>query len=94
MGVSRPRYRYVAFRVESSRAFSREEVRAALRDLPDRPWLVDFEGSEGLARATNLTKDAVVEALNSLRRIGPEAVRVTTLGTSGTIRKARAKYLA
>jgi len=47
----------------------------------------------GLVRCTNLDKDATIAALVALDRVGSETVRVTTLGTSGTIRKATQKYL-
>lgn len=94
MSTRRPRYRYIAFRVDGPRPFTREEMLDAVRGLPERPWLVDFDGHEGLVRATNLTKEAVVRAMAGLDRIGGESVHVSTLGTSGTIRRARAKYLA
>lgn len=88
-----PRQRYVAFRVEGPRPFRRDEVLDALRTLPDRPWLVDYQGTEGLVRCTNRNRDTTVVALTSIRSIGGEAVVVATLGTSGTIRRARLKYL-
>ncbi len=94
VSTHRPRYRYIAFRVEGPRAFSREEVLEAFHRMPDRPWLVDFRLTEGLVRATNLDRDATVRSLVALDAIGGERVRVTTLGTSGTIRKAREKYLS
>lgn len=93
MSTRRPRYRYVAFRVEGPRPFSREEVLRALHGLADPLWLVDFAGSTGLARTTNTERDATVRALTGLHSLSGEAVRVTTLGTSGTIRRATEKYL-
>ncbi len=94
MSTHRPRYRYIAFRVEGPRPFSREEVLEAFHRMPDRPWLVDFRGTEGLARATNLDRDATIRSLTALAMIAGEGVRVTTIGTSGTIRRAREKYLS
>ncbi len=94
MSTHRPRYRYIAFRVEGPRPFSRDEVLEAFHRMPDRPWLVDFRGDEGLVRATNLDRDATVRNLTALDAIAGERVRVTTLGTSGTIRRAREKYLS
>ena len=88
-----PRYRYVAFRVDGPRAFSYEEVLAALRAEPGRPWLVGFRDPLGLARCTNLSKDLAIRALRGITAIAGESVTVTTLGTSGTIRRATAKYL-
>lgn len=89
-----PRYRYVAFRVEGPRPFSRGEILEALHRLPDRPWLVEFAANRGLVRTTNLERDATIRSLTSLKAIAGEGVRVTTTGTSGTIRKAREKYLS
>ena len=94
MSTRRPRYRYIAFRVEAGRTFRREEVLAAVHALPDPLWLVGFEDPKGLVRCTHLRKDATIRALNALDSIAGEAVRVTTLGTSGTIRRATEKYLS
>ena len=94
MSTRRPRYRYVAFRVEGPRPFTREEVLDAFHALPEPIWLVGFEDPLGLARCTHLRKDATIERLRRLTSIGGEAVQVTTLGTSGTIRAATDKYLA
>ncbi len=94
MSTRRPRYRYVAFRVDGPRPFARGEVLDALHALPEPLWLVGFEHPLGLARCTHWKKDATIQALNALRAIGGESVRVTTLGTSGTIRAATEKYLS
>ena len=94
MSTRRPRYRYVAFRVEGPRAFSREEILDALHGLPEPVWLVGFENPFGLARCTHRKKQATIDALNALRTVGGTGVRVTTLGTSGTVRRATEKYLS
>ena len=65
----------------------------ALRTTSPRLWLVDFAGTLGLVRTTHLEKDAAIHALNDIGAIGGETVRVTTVGTSGTIRAATRKYL-
>lgn len=93
MSTRRPRYRYIAFRVEGPRPFSRGEVLDALHGLPDPLWLVGFEHPLGLARCTHRKKEATIEALNGLRTVAGESVQVATLGTSGTIRAATDKYL-
>jgi len=94
VSTRRPRYRYIAFRVDGPRAFRREEVLEALRTMPLRLWLVDFARSSGLVRTTHLEKDAAIHALNAIGTLGGESVRVTTVGTSGTIRAATRKYLS
>ncbi|TLZ73636.1 MAG: hypothetical protein E6K14_05095 [Methanobacteriota archaeon] len=93
MSTRRPRYRYIAFRVEGPRAFRREEVFEAIRSAPERLWLVEFRHPLGLVRTTHLMKDAAIRALVAIDAMAGERVRVTTVGTSGTIRAATRKYL-
>jgi len=93
VSTRRPRYRYIAFRVDGPREFAYEEVLAAFRSEAGRPWLVGFRGSKGLARCTNLSKDLAIRSLRGITAIAGAPVTVTTLGTSGTIRRATAKYL-
>jgi len=83
------RNRYVAFLV--SPPVGRARIAAALRDGPAALTLIEYDGARGLVRCPHLAKDAAIAFLNALL-IGP--ARVSTTGTSGTIRKARAKYLA
>ena len=94
MSTHRPRYRYIAFRVDGPRAFSRAEVLEALHALPNPLWLVGFEHPCGLVRCVHVRKEATISALLGLTSIAREPVRVTTLGTSGTIRRATEKYLS
>ena len=94
MSTHRPRYRYIAFRVEGPQPFRREQVLDALHRLPDPPWLVGFDDPKGLVRCTHRQKEATIDALRAIRVIAGVAVQVTTLGTSGTIRAATRKYLS
>ena len=93
MSTHRPRYRYVAFRLEAARLFRREEVLEALRAASPPLWLVTFVGTSGLVRTTNVEKEAAIRALNGIEAMAGERVRVQTVGTSGTIRAATQKYL-
>ena len=93
MSTRRPRYRYIAFRVDGPRVFRREEVFEAIRGAPERLWLVEFRHPLGLVRTTHLMKDAAIRALVGIDTMAGESVRVTTMGTSGTIRAATRKYL-
>jgi len=88
-----PRYRYVAFWIEGSSSFRRDDVVDALRACLGRASLVEFHATKGLVRCTNFEKDETIRALVSIDRVAGQAVRVTTLGTSGTIRRATEKYL-
>jgi len=82
------RNRYVAFLV--SPPVGRARIAAALRDGPAALTLIEYDGARGLVRCPHTKKDATIAFLNALR-IGGAMVRTT--GTSGTIRRARAKYL-
>src|SRR3989475_5817708 len=93
VSTHRPRYRYIAFRVDGPRPFRREEVLEALRTTTPRLWLVDFAGTLGLARTTHLEKDVAIHALNDIGAIGGERGRGTTGGTSGTDRAAASQKL-
>ena len=85
------RSRYIAFVVTPPVAKGR--LSAALRDAPgpERPRLVEYDGARGLVRCAHTAKDATIVFLNALR-VGD--ARIRTIGTSGTIRKARQKFLA
>ena len=85
------RTRYVAFVVTPP--VDKGRLLTALRSAPtsDRPRLVQYDGGRGLVGCAHLQKDATIAFLNALR-IGDARLRTT--GTSGTIRKARAKFLA
>jgi RNase P/RNase MRP subunit POP5 len=58
------------------------------------PRIVEFRRNSGIVRCLNSTKDETIRALNAMRAIGRTNVIVRTVGTSGTIRKAREKYLS
>ncbi len=94
MSTRRPRYRYIAFRLEGPRRFRREEVLEFLRGTTPRLRLVEFDGTLGLVRTTHLEKDAAIHALVRVEAMAGVPIRVTTLGTSGTIRAATRKYLS
>ncbi len=66
---------------------------AALRTAPGRLWLVEFDGTLGLVRTTNVEKDEAIQALRAIETVGGERIRLVTIGTSGTIRAATRKFL-
>ena len=92
----RPRFRYVVFQIESEVSVSEEAMVVALAAaFPGRvPKLVVFQRDSGIVRCLNTTKDETIRRLNAMRAIDKRPVVVRTIGTSGTIRKAREKYLS
>lgn len=85
------RGRYVVFVVTPP--VEKARLVAALKTAPgpDRLRLVEYDGARGLVRCPHTAKDRTIAFLTALRVGGS---RVRTVGTSGTIRKARAKYFA
>ena len=100
---TKARKRYIAFRVHATWEISRKEFIAAIRRNVNEknqwervmPWLTVFENNQGILRCMHTAKDEAVEILNSIEYIdkGKEKVRVETLGTSGTIKKAKLHFL-
>lgn len=78
------RTRYVAFRLEGG-PIARPALAGA---LPPYAKLTRFDGTWGLLRTTHRDRDALLAFLAEPRRLGGRDVTVTTLATSGTIRKA------
>ena len=59
------------------------------------PWVIFIKNNFGLIRCHHLDKDKTLELLLSIKHIGGvnNHVKIETLGTTGTIRSARKKYL-
>lgn len=100
--MRRNRYRYIALRVQGC-DIRKEDLITALNQLPigksvgtqdrlDRLWLVHFKEDFALVRCGHLQKERAIELLNGIESIGGRKVMVNTLGTSGTIKAALAKY--
>lgn len=99
----KPRKRYIAFRVEAPHTISRKEFISAIRNnVKDKaqwervePWLTVFENNEGILRCIHTAKEEAVEILTSISGVGRPniEVKVMTLGTSGTIKKAKLRFL-
>ena len=89
MAVHERRDRYIAFSV--SPPVDRSRLLAALRSASPELRLVEYDGARGLVGCAHTDKDDAIAFLNGVA-IGQSRVRTT--GTSGTIRKARRKYLA
>jgi hypothetical protein len=80
--VGRPRY--LAFRLHGGPL-----PRAALSGiLPPAAKLTRFDGTHGIVRTLHRDREAVQAFLGSMTKAGSREVRVETLVTSGTLRKA------
>ncbi|MEE9237274.1 MAG: Rpp14/Pop5 family protein [Thermoplasmata archaeon] len=89
----------MVFRIESGEDLKMSEVIGALREVfhhlgeMSRPWLMSFEGGLGVVRCSHLDKERVIQLLNAIRTVGSREVKVNSIGTSGTFRKALKKYV-
>jgi len=92
----RPRYRYIVFELESEQRMSERTVGELLAAASGRNSirLIQFENEQGIVRCIHTAKDEVISGLNGRHRIGGNEVSIKTIGTSGTIRRARSKFLA
>ena len=91
------RDRYIAFEFSEAR-LGREvaaAIRAAFAGRPagERAEIIFFAGRRGLVRCAHTQAEEVTRALNAMR-VGGSSVPVRTVGTSGTIRAARARYFS
>ena len=101
MGVSEFRRRYIVFTIDAPRNIERWELikefqrRGSQMGLDqkeeERPWLTAFQDNRGILRCSHTDKDIAIEMLNGITEIGEERlkVKITTLKTSGTIKKAK-----
>lgn len=78
------RTRYLAFRVHGA-TLSRGALSGVLSPAAK---LTRFDGTHGVVRTTHCERDALQAFLLGLRKAGGREVRVETLATSGTLRKA------
>ena len=102
MGVSEFRRRYIVFTIDAPRIIERWELikefqrRGSQMGLDqkeeERPWLTAFQDNRGILRCSHTDKEIAIELLNGITEIGEERlkVKITTLKTSGTIKKAKA----
>ncbi len=96
------RKRYVAFVIEAPRNIERWEMISALQKMATamnmlsegerRPWLTTFRDNRGILRCVHTDKERAIELLTNITELGEEQMKVeiTTIKTSGTIKKAKA----
>jgi RNase P/RNase MRP subunit POP5 len=100
---TRQRKRYIAFSVKAPRDITRKEFISAIRkNIADKdqwgriePWLTVFENNMGILRCIHTGCNEAKMLLTSIEKVGREGekIQVKTLGTSGTIKKAKLRYL-
>ena len=79
----RGRRRYILFTAGGA---EEKDVRSSIRRHAPRIKLIFYDGTYGVVRCQHTEKDAVIDQLNRLEICGQ---RVTTLKTSGTIKKLK-----
>ena len=93
----RGRRRYIAFRVLSESRVSIDDLFRTLGDVSDRsgtkaPKLIEFDGTIGIVRCSNIEKERTLEMLVKLDLIAQKKVKVELLRTSGTLKTLRERY--
>ena len=100
MGVKEYRHRYIVFVIEAPRnverwelikEFQRRSSQLGLDGDESRPWLTAFQDNRGILRCKHDEKDRAIEMLTGITEVGEDRLKVTitTVVTSGTIRKAK-----
>lgn len=95
------RSRYIAFEITSEKELRTGDLITSFKKAADkyddaekiRPWLIMFKKGKGIARCSHTARDECINLLQSIKSVGGTAVKMKTLGTSGTVRGARRKYL-
>jgi ribonuclease P/MRP protein subunit POP5 len=98
----RMRRRYIAFEIQGEEV-SREEltrrINSAIKAMnlsgPNsvRLILYDTDSRRGLLRCGHLQLDDIKKILEDIKELGGKKAKVLILGVSGTIKKARKKFL-
>lgn len=99
------RQRYVVFRVTGEEKFKKELLLSSLKKTGARffgemefarirPWLADFDFATqtGILRTDSKKVGEAKSILLLTAKIGERKSRISTLGVSGTIKKAREKF--
>jgi RNase P/RNase MRP subunit POP5 len=97
--VERGKWRYIAFRVDAGRQVTRRDIVGTLIEkgrttpLGDSFRLTVFERDIGILKVPHTMKDLTIEVLRSVNTVRGGTCTLTTLKTSGTIRKLKEEYL-
>ncbi|UCE80547.1 MAG: Rpp14/Pop5 family protein [Methanobacteriota archaeon] len=97
--AERGKWRYIAFRVDCERTLSRRDFVGALLSLGKKSSVGDsfrltvFEHGLGILKVPHRLKDDAIALLRSIDSVRGLRCEITTLKTSGTIRKLKDEYL-
>jgi RNase P/RNase MRP subunit POP5 len=89
------RRRYIAFRITGNERISLEELETILKEayvgyLSRIPKIIEFDGTYGIIRCSNLEKEKAIEMLNRIK-LGKGRCNIETLKTSGTLKSLRSR---
>jgi len=96
------RKRYIIFKIYSDSIVSKRDLIYSIHDSIKNaskfltvPWVISVKNNYGIIQCQHLDKDKTINFLQSMESIGKfkNSVKIITLGTTGTIRSARKKYL-
>lgn len=103
ISTKRMRKRYIAFQIQSSTIFQRNQVIKAIQktcyEHYDQPcttydfFLTRYKDNIGILRCYHTEKDRAIELLTSINTIQQQSVTITTIATSGTIKTLIKKHL-
>ncbi|MGB2825890.1 MAG: Rpp14/Pop5 family protein [Thermoplasmata archaeon] len=93
--VERGKWRYIAFRIDADRQVTRRDIVGALLEkgrttpLGDSFRLTVFERDIGILKVPHTMKDEAIKVMRSVDTARGGRCTLTTLKTSGTIRKLK-----
>ena len=105
--TQRERNRYLAFETISDSPFKRDEIIRAIQNSclnflgelgtsKTGLWLMDWDGrkKKGILKVTHKTVDEVRASMALVKEISRKPCILRVLGVSGTVKKAREKFIS
>ena len=96
------RRRYIVFHIDTIATIDKKSLIYTINNrfngsevFRTTPWVIFIRNNYGLVRCHHLDSKKTIELLGSIRQIVGvnQPVKIKTLGTTGTIKSARKKYL-
>jgi ribonuclease P/MRP protein subunit POP5 len=100
----REKNRYIVYKISSSSKIAQKKAENALYDGIVRflgefkaaeasVRLIDWNNQKGIIKTNSKFKDKIISAMILMSKIGETNVNINTIGVSGTIKKARNKFM-